>query len=196
MERPLRSEQLEALLLRLSPDREQAGQRYEQLRRGLITVFGYRGCATPDELADETLDRASRRLLELGSAFEGSDPTRFVYGVAWNVARESFKRSPLLPLPDAWELPERTATRSEASVARDACLDRCLETLDVSERSLVLSYYEQEKGAKIRHRSALAGQHGLSPNALRLRIHRITSRLRECVFACVDDPPIRVSTSQ
>src|SRR5262245_63354455 len=101
MERPLRSEQLEALLLRLSPDREQAGQRYEQLRRGLITVFGYRGCASPDELADETLDRASRRLLELGSAFEGSDPTRFVYGVAWNVARESFKRSPLLPLPDA-----------------------------------------------------------------------------------------------
>jgi len=48
MGRPLRSEQLEALLQRLGPDREQAGLRYEQLRRGLITVFGYRNCEHPD----------------------------------------------------------------------------------------------------------------------------------------------------
>ena len=187
MERPLRSEHLEALLLRLSSDREQAGRRYEEIRRGLITMFGYRGCVRPDELTDVTLDRAARRLFEMGSAFEG-DPTRFIYGVAWNVARESFKRAPPLPLPDSWELPEKTAHRSEDGERRDACLDRCLETLEGVERGLVLSYYEQEKSAKIRHRSELAGQHGLSPNALRLRIHRITGRLRQCVFDCVANP--------
>ena len=185
MGRTLRSEQLEALLLRLGPDREQAGLRYEQLRRSLITVFGYRNCEHPDELADATLDRAARRLLEMGTAFQGSDPTRFVFGVAWNVARESFKRRPALPLPETWELPDKPAVGIGDDAQRERCLDQCLERLEDSERSLVLEYYEGEKSAKIRNRSTLAGERGMSSNALRLRIHRITVRLRECVFECV-----------
>ncbi|MFI4943207.1 MAG: hypothetical protein ACHP85_08085 [Burkholderiales bacterium] len=190
MGRPLRSEQLEALLQRLGPDREQAGVRYEQLRRSLITVFGYRGCSGPDELADETLDRAGRRLLEMGTAFEGNDPTRFVFGVAANVARESYKRRPTLPLPETWEVPDRPAVGLEDDELRERCLDQCLERLEDSERSLVLGYYEGEKSAKIRHRSTLASEQGVSPNALRLRIHRITTRLRECVFECVGKAPL------
>jgi hypothetical protein len=39
---------------------------------------------------------------------------------------------------------------------------------------------------KINHRSAVARQLNISANALRLRIHRITLRLRECVYHCVD----------
>jgi hypothetical protein len=51
---------------------------------------------------------------------------------------------------------------------------------------VILSYYQHEGLAKINHRSAVARELNISANALRLRIHRITLRLRECVYHCVD----------
>src|SRR5262245_60780717 len=96
-------DQFEALLGRLGPDRETAGREYEQLRHRLVTIFTYRRCPHPEELADETLDRVARKLLEMGTAFEGPDPTRFVFGVAWNVAKESFHSQREVPLPVAWD---------------------------------------------------------------------------------------------
>jgi DNA-directed RNA polymerase specialized sigma24 family protein len=181
----LRSEQFEALLQRLGPDRDFAGTRYEQLRRRLVTVFEYRRCSHPEELADQTLDRAARRLQEIGSDFVGSDPTRFVFGVAWNVARESFRHPSALPLPEKWEGVD-PGGRGDDEDRERACLDRCLERLSAPERDLVLGYHQGEKSARIRRRSELARELELSPNALRLRIHRITSSLRECIVDCTN----------
>lgn len=187
MSEPLRDGHLNTLLQRLGPDPDLAGTRYEQLRRRLISLFSYRRCPYPEELADETLDRAARRLEEIGAGFVGSDPTRFVYGVAWNVARESFRRRTTEPLPDRWEHLRATPPPQEAEEERArACLDRCLARLAAEEQSLVLGYFEGEGGERIERRSALARQLGLSPNALRLRIHRLTDRLRECVVRCVE----------
>src|SRR5262245_51931924 len=70
MTQPLNSEQFEALIQRLGPDRESAGIRYEELRHRLVTVFEYRRCHDPERLADTTLDIVARRLLEPG-AFVG-----------------------------------------------------------------------------------------------------------------------------
>ena len=67
-----------------------------------------------------------------------------------------------------------------------ACLDRCLGELAPPERRLLLGYHQGDKSAKIRRRSELASEHGLSPNALRLKIHRLTGRLRECVTECLE----------
>jgi len=182
---PIGSGPFETLLHRLGPDREAAGAQYLQLRRRLVAVFEYRRCPHPEELADETLDRTARRLEELGNDFVGGDPSRFVFGVAWNVARESFRRPVAIPLPDGWE--GRTAHAAPADDDRGAeCLERCLQRLDAADRSLVLEYHQDERSARIRRRSDLAGGLGLSPNALRLKIHRITARLRECVFACME----------
>jgi DNA-directed RNA polymerase specialized sigma24 family protein len=179
----LRPEHFEALLQRLGPDREFAGTRYEQLRRRLVTVFEYRRCSHPEELADQTLDRTARRLQEMGSDFVGSDPARFVFGVAWNVARESFRRTSTFPLPDKWEPVSPVASEAEDERER-ACLDRCLEDLEAPDRDLILGYHQGEKSARIRRRSELAHELGMSPNALRLKIHRITGCLRECVVGC------------
>jgi DNA-directed RNA polymerase specialized sigma24 family protein len=185
MAAPLRSEQLEALLQHLGPDRDFAGTRYEQLRRRLVVVFEYRRCPHPEELADETLDRVARRIQQMGSEFDASDPARFVFGVAWNVARESFRRVPTVPLPEKWEAPV-SATPAVDDEPEHACLDRCLKRLAPSERHLVLSYHEEERSARIRRRSELAVELGLSPNALRLKIHRLTGLLRGCVTQCMD----------
>jgi DNA-directed RNA polymerase specialized sigma24 family protein len=186
MSEPLRREQFDALLQRLAPERELAGMRYEQLRSRLVSLFEHRGCEHAEELADETLDRAARRLQQMGDEFVGNDPARFVYGVAWNVARESFRRRALLPLPEQWEARRAEPPAAEEDAEREqACLDRCLELFSAAERSLVLAYFEGEKSARIERRSALAQELGITLNALRLKIHRLTGRLRDCVVQCV-----------
>jgi DNA-directed RNA polymerase specialized sigma24 family protein len=186
MPEPLGSGPFEALLQRLGPDRESAGTSYEQLRRRLVAVFEYRRCPHPEELADETLDRAARRLQEMGSEFVGSDPARFVFGVAWNVARESFRRPAATSLQDGWEKRSASAPTLEPDELGSECLEGCLQRLAAADRSLVLGYHEGERSVRIRRRSDLARDLGLSPNALRLKIHRLTARLRQCVVDCVE----------
>jgi len=179
----LRPDQFEALLRHLDPDRDQAGVRYEELRRRLITIFTYRGCPNPEDLADETLDRVGRKLLELAGNFRGDNPSRFVFGVAWNIVKESFHQQRTVPLPDDAHLPVASEPdkSDEMRTRRQSCLERCLGLLAEPDRDLVLNYFREEKRAKVRQRSVLAGQLHISPNALRIRISRITLRLRECV---------------
>ncbi len=187
MAQKLHPDHLAALLDRLGPDRDLAGERYVDLARRLRIIFLYRHCPDVDELVDETLDRAGRRLLELGERYEGTDPDRYVFGVAWNVARESFRRRSLEPLPEGKEIPDPGPDDpEETEEMRDVCLDRCLGQLPEGDRHLALTYYRGEKGARIRRRADLARELGVSLNALRLRVHRITDRLRRCVLRCVD----------
>jgi DNA-directed RNA polymerase specialized sigma24 family protein len=187
----LHPDHFEALLQRLASDRDLAGERYVELSRRLRSVFQYRHCPDPDDLVHETLDRAGRRLLELGSKYEGTDPTPYVFGVAWNVARESFRRRSPEPLPEGKEIPDPGPDDpEEAKELRGTCLDRCLEQLAEDDRAVALKYYRGEKGARIQQRAALARDLKVSPNALRLKVHRVTRRLRQCVFECmgVDGP--------
>jgi DNA-directed RNA polymerase specialized sigma24 family protein len=186
MSEPLRPSQFEALLQRLAPDRQCAGVRYEELRRRLITIFEYRRCHHAEELADETLDRAARKLLEMGNEFVGSDPSRFVFAIAWNVARESFRRRSTVALPEEWERHLAAAETADDDEPEITCLDRCLAELASEDKNLCLDYHQGERSARIRKRSELARELGLSLNALRLKIHRITARLRECVIHCTE----------
>ena len=190
----LSPDQFEALLRHLGPDREAAGRQYERLRQRLLTVFTYRRCPQPEELADQTLDRVARKLLEMGETFEGSDPSRFVFGVAWNIAKESFHRRRDVPLPDSWDLADTTGRDDDDEEIRsqgERCLEQCLRILADAERDLVLRYYQEEKRAKINQRSTLARALAISPNALRLRIHRITQQLRQCIANCLNASKLR-----
>jgi DNA-directed RNA polymerase specialized sigma24 family protein len=188
MTHALSSEQFEVLLRQLSPDRDLAGARYEQLRQRLVTILTYRGCAHPEEVADETMDRVARRLAEMRPGPEIGDPTRFIFGVAWNVAKEWIRQQRTVALPDDWDPadPDEPDIATWETGLGHGCLDRCLGCLPSQDKQVVLTYYQDEGLAKIRHRAMVARQLNISSNALRLRIHRITIRLRECVFHCVD----------
>ena len=184
--RDLKSAQFESFLRRLASDREQAGQRYEYLRRRLISLFVYRGCVNPEELADETLDRVVEKL-ETGSTVpDESDPAAFVFGIAWNVARESFHDVRTTGLPDGCDPVDPSPLVGEglADARQEQCLDDCLGRLPVRDRSLVLTYFEKEKRAKIEQRALLADQLRITTNALRLRVHRILDSLRRCTVEC------------
>ena len=48
-----------------------------------------------------------------------------------------------------------------------------------------MSYYSEEKAAKIERHRRLAEEFGKSVNALRIEVHRIRKVLRLCVSGCV-----------
>lgn len=184
----LRAEHFEALLRRLGPDRELAGARYEQLRRRLIVVFTYRGCGNAEELVDQTMDRVARKLAEEGPGHESADLSPFVLAVAWNIARESFRR----PHPESLSAdadppdPVASADGVETKEREQRCLDWCLDRLAQDERELLLTYFQDERGAKIKRRALLARELRISSTALRLRIWRLTGNLRLCAVACLE----------
>src|SRR5215207_6031462 len=90
-ERDWEGENFEHLLEWLDPDRERAGARYEEIRRALIKIFTTRGCAEPEDLADETITRVCRKVRTIAPTYVG-DPANYFYGVAKNVHLEYLRR--------------------------------------------------------------------------------------------------------
>ena len=52
----------DALLDSLGTDRNAAAEQYLAVRRNLVRFFEWRGCATPEEYADESLNRCAKRV--------------------------------------------------------------------------------------------------------------------------------------
>jgi DNA-directed RNA polymerase specialized sigma24 family protein len=169
------------------------GEKYLEIRRRLVLYFDRKNCASPDELADETLSRVARRLAEEGE-ITGVTPAHYCYLVARFVFLEyrrrpdrrsvsmdvlpnlpaAFPGSPVSPEPDVREVQEK----------RMNCLDRCLQTLQTGQRELITEYYRGERAAKIEHRAALAARLGVTGNALGIRACRIRTLLERCVKTC------------
>jgi hypothetical protein len=68
------------------------GERYLEMRRRLARYFDRRGCSSPDDLADETLNRVARQLEEKGEIV-GASPAHYCYIVAKFVFQEFGRRS-------------------------------------------------------------------------------------------------------
>jgi DNA-directed RNA polymerase specialized sigma24 family protein len=173
----LSQEAFEKFLAWLDPDRDRAGEKYEEIRRKLIKIFARRGCSISEELADETINRVSRKAQEIADSYVG-DPSLYFYGVAHNVYLEHVKKpSDPKPLPT----PDPQTDKEQ----NYECLERCMEHLELENRELVLQYYYQEKRWKIDHRKELADRLGIALATLRMRVHRIKETLRQCVVDCL-----------
>jgi DNA-directed RNA polymerase specialized sigma24 family protein len=178
----LTQESFEALLSWLAPEREDAGRRYEDIRRRLIKIFTCRGCPDAEDLADESINRVAKRLNDIRDSFQG-DPFLYFYGVANKVHLESARKKRPPPPPPPKDDPEEIEKTF-------ACLEGCIQNLTASNRELVLQYYHEEKTAKIINRRQLAEQLGIGVNALRIRAHRIRGVLQECVQSCLQEVPV------
>jgi hypothetical protein len=73
------------LLRWLHPDREEAGRRYEEIRRQIINLSRVRGYIDPEAAADEAIDHVARLLPELPKSYSG-DP----FGYALKIVRRSY----------------------------------------------------------------------------------------------------------
>lgn len=177
--RGLTPETFEALLAVLHSDRDEAGEVYEDIRRRLVRLFEWRGCACPEELTDETLDRVARKFAG-GLALARSDPYAYFCGVAHHVFQEVVRR----------ETRERKVLESgdwppshqdeEVPDFRLDHLRHCLDRLGPGQRRLLLRYYEDEQ--RIHSRKVLCQELGIEMNALRIRVHRLRRKVEMCVL--------------
>src|SRR3954447_15915718 len=121
----LTQDALDKFLASLGPDREAAGARYLEIRRNLVRLFEWRGCSTPDEYADETINRCPRKLAE---GEEICDVAADCIGDArvfpLEIIREKVKQPrPLDEVREPQILPQIPEDDSERRVA---CLRQCL----------------------------------------------------------------------
>ena len=184
----LNQESFEALLRWLNSDREQAGKRYEEIRGRLIKIFSARGCAEPDLLADETINRVAKRVEEISQTYEG-DPALYFYGVANKIHMEQLrKQKPIETLPPP--VPDLDDYEEEY-----VCLESCIGHLPARSRDLVLQYYEHEQQDKISQHQRLADGLGIGLNALRIRAHRARQALRKCIINCLEKKSVQTSNA-
>ena len=177
----LTQESFDALLTWLDPKRDEAGRKYEDIRRRLIKIFTCRRCFEPEDLTDETINRVSKKLPDIVETYSG-EPVAYFYAVANNVHKEYLRRKPVCPPPPP-------VVDSENIEREFACLEDCIQTLTPGNRRLVLQYYQEDKAAKIESRRQLARQLGIALNALRIRAHRVRLVLQECVQTCLQQAP-------
>jgi len=191
----LTAEAMDKLLAVLGPGREEAGERYERIRKALLIFFQARACSYPEALADETINRVTRRI-EKGGEITAADPQKFFLGVARNVFREQWGDRRWSPM-DIESLPPSQQPQSnpvgllhaESEVTRKEsrlnCMDTCLESLFPGKRELIVDYYSEDRRTKIDARAELANRLGISGGALRIRMCRMRHKLEQCVEQCV-----------
>jgi DNA-directed RNA polymerase specialized sigma24 family protein len=180
----LTQDAFDRLLNALGPDREEAGGRNLEIRRNLVRLFEGRGCATPDEYADETINRCAKKLEE---GDEIRDVASYCLGIARMVLLEmSRDRSQqTLPLEKAPEPRVAPADLEGAGEGRVECLRKCLEQLSPETKNLILHYYQGDKGNKIRNRRSLTELLGIPASTLRMRALRVRERLQVCAETCI-----------
>jgi DNA-directed RNA polymerase specialized sigma24 family protein len=174
----------DALLDALGPDRDSAGGRYLEIRRNLVRLFEWRGCSTPDEYADETINRCAKKI---GEGEEIRDVATYCIGIARMVLMEmSRDRSrKAVPLEDAPEPRTAPVEPESAPEGRVDCLRKCLGQLSPETRTLILHYYQGDKGDKIRNRRSIMERLGLPASTLRMRALRVRERLQLCAESCM-----------
>ena len=184
-------------LIWLDGGADSGGESYLEIRRRLVFYFDRRNCASPNELADETLNRVARRLEEEGAITDAS-PAHYCYIVAKFVFLEAVRAperrktsvddlSPFTQAASQLAVPASADAEEGANEKRLNCLEMCLGKLQTGDQELILEYYHGEHRVKIEHRSQLAQRLGLTMNALTIRACRIRTKLELCVKTCSEE---------
>jgi DNA-directed RNA polymerase specialized sigma24 family protein len=177
MAQNINQEAFEKFLNLLDPNQETAGLKYETIRRRLIKFFENRSCYIAEEMADETMDRAIRKIHKM-EIYVG-DPLPYCFAVAKNVFLEFTKGRKFRELTEiADEIKEDLEKTDDNDIER---LHKCLEKLKPEDRELIQKYYNNDtEKAKIVRRE-IEVELNISNNALRARIHRIKASLFKCI---------------
>lgn len=163
----------------LSTDAEEAARNYTRLHKKLVGFFNMKGVSDPVSAADETIDRAA---IKIAAGTPVPDASKYCMGIARNVAKERLRS----------ERREDSAFLNfVAGLANDAdeqidriyrILKPCFEQLAAEEQQLLAAYCQVTRGgAHAEHRRRLAETMDTTLLALRMRVTRLRSSLRDCV---------------
>jgi len=175
----------DALLNYLDADRERAGEKYEKIRQKLLSFFRGRGCWNDAELADDTIDRVSRRI---GEGEDVRDLMSFILGFARKVASEHYgktRQAKPVPLHEISELEQPSDVYTQKELEDDRrlrCIERCIKRLRPDDRELILQWHQFDKAKKIESKERLAGLRTVSLGTLRTQACRARQRLRKLVY--------------
>ena len=181
-------EDLARLLGWLAPDEETAAQKYEEIRKGLIKFFHFRGCADSETLADETFNRVAVKIA--GVEFDGNvKQITYFYSFASKIYLEDLterkkiaaKSKQIASKFEKQVKPEKT--NSPGSV----CLDKCLTKHPPQERQILLRYYSFGKNEKTEMRKKLADEQGINLEYLHTKISRLRKTVGECLRKCLNE---------
>ncbi len=178
----LQQEDFDRLLNWLNADSERAGSIYEKIRWRLIAILASRGCRFPEELADETIDRVARRVVDIQSTYVG-DKAIYFLGVMNNVHHEYLKQ-PHGSEPAVFN--DDPGVKEEAKEMTYECLEKCLHKLAPNSKQVIEQYYAEDKQARIDSRKRIARELGISISSLRLRALRIREKLQACIGECLE----------
>jgi DNA-directed RNA polymerase specialized sigma24 family protein len=155
-----------------------------EIRRNLVRLFEWRGCSTPDEYADETINRCAKRISE---GEEIRDIATYCVGVARMLLREMSRERAKEALPlDKGPEPRAAPFEPENDAEhRLECLRRCLGQLSPESRDLILRYYQGDKRDKINNRKGLTKLFGVPSATLRMRALRLRETLQLCSENCL-----------
>ena len=164
---------------------ETAGQQYVEIRRRLVQYFDRKNCSAPHELADETLNRVARRLEKEGKITD-KNPREFCFITARYIFLESLRgRQHHDPLDERIASSVETQESGEWDQLSADCLERCLQTLDLEDRNVIIGYYHGERSIRIENRKLIAAKLGVSMNALSIRACRLRIKLQSCIHECL-----------
>jgi hypothetical protein len=164
----------------LAADIDQAIKRYWAIRNKLFKFFIRKGCPSPDDLFDKTVDIVVRKISS-GGDYENREA--YCFGVARNVWREYVRQQKPGPLVTN-DIPSPAEDDSELLELKLTCMERCMEKLLPHSRDLILRFHRGQGSERIKTRKELAKENG-GANALRIKAFRIRKKLYTCVTQCV-----------
>jgi hypothetical protein len=134
-------------------------------------------------LADETIDRVTRKVENLHGNYQG-EPAVYFYAVAQKILLEYSRQ------PKPAELPDVIADEKSSSETIETyfeCLEKCLQTFIPVQRQFIIRYYQGEKRTKLEQRKKLERELGISAEVLRTRAFRTRKILQKCVITCIEE---------
>lgn len=163
----------------LAPDADEASRRYIRLQKKLIGFFNLKGVTDPARAADETIDRATRKII---AGTPVPDLDKYCLGIARHVCQEELR----LTQRDIKAYRKFIADLDDGSAAQVHRIYRylrpCYEELDDKDRELLAAYCAILHGrARAEHRQQLAERMQTTVLALRMRVTRLRRNLTDCV---------------
>jgi DNA-directed RNA polymerase specialized sigma24 family protein len=139
-----------------------------------------RGFSDAEDLADEAINRVTKKLPEIQDTYVG-EPARYFHGVARFIILEMARRKEI-----AVEAMPVFSAETEVHSDEYDCLMKCLRFLPSEKRELILDYYIYDGRDKIKQHHRMAAELGITDGALRGRAHHVRGNLENCIRECID----------
>ena len=156
--------------------RDVTDDEYRSLHTRLRRYFEWNRCESPEDLAQESILRGLKRLEE-GQKIYAENPNSYFLGIARYVLKEERKKHKLESGGDEDSI---AGADEPAAIQWRILLRECLSLLRPKDRDLIVTYILN--GAE-----AAAEEHGVTQNAVRIRVCRIREQIAKSLQGPLGD---------